>query len=111
VRKELVKRSSPGAAKQGESHPVLIAELKPSGCKAMFAELSNYLDEQLDDSLCEELEKHMEGCEPCKAFLSSLQATIEECRKSPADFPNAKRAAKLRKQIVENYPRIPAVRS
>jgi RNA polymerase sigma-70 factor (ECF subfamily) len=111
VRKELVKRSSPGAAKQRESHPVLIAELRPARCKAMFAELSNYLDEQLDDSLCEELEKHIEGCEPCKAFLSSLQATIEQCRKSPADFPSAKRAAKLRKQILENHRRMTAFRT
>jgi anti-sigma factor RsiW len=77
----------------------------------MFAELSNYLDERLDDSLCEELEKHMEGCEPCQEFLSSLRSTIEECRKSPADFLNSKRAAKLRKQIVENYRRISAVGS
>jgi anti-sigma factor RsiW len=46
----------------------------------MFAELSNYLDDELDDSLCEELEKHMDGCEPCKAFLASLEKSIEQCR-------------------------------
>ena len=40
----------------------------------MFAELSNYLDEQLDDSICEELERHLNGCEPCQAFLASLKA-------------------------------------
>src|ERR1017187_2912975 len=60
---------------------------RPARCKAMFAELSNYLDEQLDDSLCEELERHLNGCEPCKAFLSSLEATIEQCRTSPAECP------------------------
>jgi hypothetical protein len=39
----------------------------------MFAGLSNYLDDELDDSLCEELEKHMDSCEPCKVFLLSLE--------------------------------------
>lgn len=49
----------------------------------MFAELSNYLDEELDDSLCEELEKHLEGCRPCNIFLATLEATIAQCRALP----------------------------
>ncbi len=86
-------------------------EPRPGHCKAMFAELSNYLDERLDDSLCAELEKHLDGCEPCKEFLSSLQATIEQCRKSPAACPNPKKAAKLRKEILKNYKRIASIRA
>jgi len=58
---------------------------RPARCKVMFAELSDYLDEQLDDSLCEELEKHLDDCGPCKAFLSSLEAAIEQCRRSPGE--------------------------
>ena len=70
----------------------------------MFAELSNYLDEQLDDSLCQELEKHLGGCEPCKVFLSSLEATVQQCRTSPAECPSSKKAAvRLRKQLLKNY--------
>lgn len=69
----------------------------------MFAELSNYLDEQLDDSLCEELERHLGGCEPCKVFLSSLEATIEQCRAAPMECPASKKAVRLRKQLLRNY--------
>jgi anti-sigma factor RsiW len=75
----------------------------------MFAELSNYLDEQLDDSLCEELERHLGGCEPCKAFLSSLEATIEQYRTSPAECPASKKAVRLRKQLLKNYEQALAV--
>lgn len=102
VRKELMKLPRPSPA---ELQKIVPPARRPSNCKAMFAELSNYLDEQLDDSLCKELESHLEGCGPCKVFLASLQATIEECRKSPAILPNAETAAKLREKILDNYRR------
>jgi RNA polymerase sigma-70 factor, ECF subfamily len=108
VRKELVKRSR--VATEPRRAPAQL-KVRPQHCKAMFAELSNYLDEQLDDSLCEELMKHMEGCKPCKAFLSSLQATIDECRKSPADALNPARALKLRQRILSSYQELTTLRS
>src|SRR5579862_1361697 len=80
-------------------------EPKPARCKAMFAELSNYLDEQLDDSMCEELERHLDGCGPCKVFMASLEATIDQCRKSPAATPTGKSAVRLRKTLMKNYAR------
>jgi RNA polymerase sigma-70 factor (ECF subfamily) len=106
VRRELSKRwkpASPGMVK------TIQTEVRPNRCKALFAELSNYVDEQLDDSMCEKLQKHMDGCEPCKAFLASLQATIEECRKIPADCLNSKQAAKLRKQLLDRLKQISAI--
>jgi RNA polymerase sigma-70 factor (ECF subfamily) len=75
------------------------------GCKAMFAELSEYLDERLDDSMCEEMEKHMNGCEPCQAFVASLEATIEELRKTAADVPARQAAERLRKRLLADYER------
>jgi len=109
VRKELMKglklRSGrAAAAPRTSSHePPSNEPPRPARCKAMFAELSNYLDEQLDDSLCEKLERHLNGCGPCKAFLSSLEATIEQCRRSPADGPDRKKAAELRMKVLADY--------
>ena len=79
---------------------------RPARCKAMFAELSNYLDEQLDDSLCEELERHLNGCEPCQVFLSSLKATIEQCRRAPAEGPDREKTAELRMKLLADYERM-----
>ena len=76
--------------------------MRPAHCKAMFAELSDYLDEQLDASLCEELERHMEDCGPCQAFVATLEATIEQCRKSAGECPGPE-AAKLRRELLEKY--------
>jgi RNA polymerase sigma-70 factor, ECF subfamily len=72
-------------------------------CKQMFAELSGYLDQELDDALCEELEKHMEGCAPCQTFLSSLRKSIEQCRTAPAEMPNGRTATKLRRELMTQY--------
>jgi RNA polymerase sigma-70 factor, ECF subfamily len=110
VRNELMKVWKPRRTKKQQAAPPHPEDgLRPGRCKAMFAQLSNYLDEQLDDSLCEELEHHLDGCGPCKVFLASLQATVEECRKAPADCPSGEKAAKLRKDLVENYRRAVAL--
>lgn len=69
----------------------------------MFKELSNYLDQELDDSLCAEMEKHMEGCDPCKAFLASLEETIRTCKIAPNEPPDALVAANLRREVLSEY--------
>src|SRR5271169_2314214 len=112
VRKELMKSWKPLAAHSIDAvmpHDTSPEIPKPARCKAMFAELSNYLDEQLDVSLCEELEKHLDGCGPCKVFLASLEAAIEQCRKSPAEHPPGKTAVRLRRVLMKNYARAVAI--
>ena len=106
VRKELMRpRKQPGSTRVPSiaSRGVAAAKPRPARCKAMFAELSNYLDEQLDDSLCEELERHLGGCDPCQAFLANLEATIEECRRLPSQTPDRAKAVKLRKEVMDRY--------
>jgi RNA polymerase sigma-70 factor (ECF subfamily) len=80
------------------------SERRPASCKALFAQLSNYLDEQLDDSLCEKLEQHLDGCEPCKAFLASLESTIEQLRTTPSDSLTRASAGKIRRELLKQYP-------
>lgn len=106
VRKELAKQDQHRMRRQttkpaGEIHSSAVPGQRR--CKEMFAELSNYLDDELDDSLCEELEKHMDGCEPCKAFLSSLEKSIQQCRIAPNESPDPRIAAKLRRELLSEY--------
>jgi RNA polymerase sigma-70 factor (ECF subfamily) len=77
-----------------------VAHPTSSRCRAIFADLSDYLDQQLEDRLCQEIATHLEGCVPCKAFLSSLQQAIEQCRRAPKDCPDRGRAAQFRKQLL-----------
>jgi len=104
VRKELAKQDRhPIRGQIAAPVGVLPAHPRRLRCKEMFAELSNYLDEELDDSLCKELEKHMEGCEPCKAFLSSLERSIQQCRLAPNDSPDPRVTARLRRELLSEY--------
>jgi RNA polymerase sigma-70 factor (ECF subfamily) len=104
VRKELAKRHMQSVPQRAMKPPALIAaQPRERRCKEMFAELSSYLDDELDDSLCEELEKHMDGCEPCKAFLTSLEKTIEQCRSASNESPDSRVAAKLRQELLSEY--------
>lgn len=106
VRKELAKingrRNMEGADKSG---PATRTPSRTGRCRQIFAGLSDYLDGELDEFSCEEIEAHMKGCEPCQKFLRSLEASIERCRRSPVDCPNPAKAAALRKQILSLYSR------
>jgi RNA polymerase sigma-70 factor (ECF subfamily) len=104
VRQKLARRNHrPAAPKKAalRSQPAAAtSENRPASCKALFAQLSNYLDEQLDDSLCAKLDQHLDGCQPCKAFLSSLESTIKQLRQVPAESFSKAAGARLRRELL-----------
>jgi RNA polymerase sigma-70 factor, ECF subfamily len=106
VRKDLARRPASHAASVPEKKTAPASSLhqpRQRRCKEMFADLSNYLDDELDDSLCAELEKHMKNCAPCVAFLASLEKSIEQCRHEPDHLPDPDVAAKLRREVMSRY--------
>jgi len=107
VRKELMRTWMARSGKRVRAQRHSSEESRPARCKAMFAELSDYLDEQLDDSLCEELERHMDGCEPCQAFVATLEAIIQQCRRSSGECPPPE-AANLRQELMQKYQQVNA---
>lgn len=78
---------------------------KPRRCRQIFAALSDFLDQTLDPGMCEELEKHLERCQPCEAFLEDLEQTITRCRSYE---PNCKpkQNSKLREKVLNEYRRV-----
>lgn len=106
VRKELAKINDSlekNVAERPHASPRISS--RTGRCRRIFGGLSDYLDRELDEFSCEEIEAHLNGCEPCKKFLRSLEATIERCRQSPTDCPDRKKAAGLRKQVLAIYSR------
>jgi RNA polymerase sigma-70 factor (ECF subfamily) len=102
VRRELQKTETPARRHLRKAIP---ATPRDGRCRKMFAGLSDYLDGELDHFSCEEIEAHLNGCEPCKKFLRSLESAIQTCQKSPADCPDPQTTAVLRKQLLATYSR------
>ncbi len=50
-------------------------------CREMFGRLSEFLDGELPADLCQQIQAHMDGCEPCQAFARTLRDTVERCRR------------------------------
>ena len=70
-------------------------------CLKIFRWLSLYLDGELPDNACEEIRKHLRGCDNCEVFLESFKRTVTLCRTYPApQLPLATKAA-LRAAILK----------
>jgi RNA polymerase sigma-70 factor (ECF subfamily) len=80
-------------------------------CKEVFALLSQYLDHELPEADCAEIDEHMAGCEPCIAFLNSLRRTVELCHDyAPPEKPAPLDAA-VKQRLLETYQKMLAARS
>jgi anti-sigma factor RsiW len=47
-----------------------------SGCKALLGSLSDYVDGDLSEELCREIEKHIAECQDCHIVVDTLRKTI-----------------------------------
>jgi predicted anti-sigma-YlaC factor YlaD len=46
-------------------------------CRQLLFYLSDYIDGNLDDSICVELEQHLKGCRNCSIVVDTMKKTIE----------------------------------
>lgn len=46
-------------------------------CRQLLFYLSDYIDGDLDQSLCNELEQHLQGCRNCRIVVDTMKKTIE----------------------------------
>ena len=54
----------------------------PSDCKAILANISAYLDGELESTACDAIERHCQGCPTCAALVNGLRDTIGLCRQA-----------------------------
>lgn len=48
-----------------------------SQCRQLLGSLSDYVDGELADEICAEIERHMAGCERCRIVVDTLRKTVE----------------------------------
>ena len=73
-------------------------------CLEMFKRLSEYLDNELDDITCEEIETHVKECVPCFSCMQTLKRTVDLCKQAP-DQPIPKDFSEKLKALVQNIPK------
>ena len=66
----------------------------------MFAALSDYMDGLVKDVRYRGMEKHLDKCKSCVAFLDCLKSAVEQCRTYQPSC-DTESATKLRKELVE----------
>jgi anti-sigma factor RsiW len=74
-------------------------------CRELFERLSEYVDGELSQEICREIQRHMEGCEPCVAFAKTLKKTADLCRRLPSQPMPPEVAADLRIFLAEHLPK------
>jgi anti-sigma factor RsiW len=60
-------------------------------CQQLLKALNEYVEGQIDPAVCQELEKHLADCNPCRIVVDTLRKTISlykegEVYELPADF-------------------------
>lgn len=70
------------------------------GCRRLLKHLSDYLDKDLDPSLCLRIEAHMKGCKPCLTFIRTLKKTVGVLHRQKPAVPSARLKAELRRRLL-----------
>jgi len=78
---------------------------RPTECRELFSNFSEYLDGRVEPRSCEEMRGHIEACPACVAFLRNLRVAIDRCRslEIPCDSDVAPR---LRSILTQEYLRM-----
>ena len=97
VRRVLAEGRVSAGARKPRKKPAL--GRRPQDCREIFANLSEYLDHRIETVTCDEMQKHIEACPPCVAFIRDLERVVERCRSfnvncSPATAESLRRVLK-----------------
>ena len=58
----------------------MTTECKHERCIALFEKMSEYVDNELDDPTCRDIESHVSECLACKICIETLKRTIDLCK-------------------------------
>ena len=78
---------------------------RPTECRELFSNLSDYLDGRVEPRSCEEMRGHIEACPACVAFLRNLRVAIDRCRSLEIPCDSAV-APRLRSILTQEYLRM-----
>jgi anti-sigma factor (TIGR02949 family) len=64
-------------------------EHEHGNCKELLDHISDYVDGELEATLCAELEAHLEGCYNCRVMVDTVRKTITLYHsQAPVELPS-----------------------
>jgi anti-sigma factor RsiW len=78
----------------------------PNTCKEVLANISSYLDGELDATRCDAIDQHCGECPSCAALVNDLRETIGLCRQARTiPLPDAvrQRARESVRQLLDRH--------
>ncbi len=65
-------------------------------CHHLLDSLSSYVDHDLSQELCAEIDRHLTGCENCRIVINTLRKTVELYHQT---IPDPKVPADIRQRL------------
>jgi anti-sigma factor RsiW len=58
-------------------------------CRQLLSSLSAYVDHELSEELCTEIERHMADCQNCRIVIDTLKMTVDlyHAQAAPPEIP------------------------
>ena len=81
-------------------------EKAQSTCQSLLCMLSDYIDGDLSEELCQEIEKHTAGCANCRIVIDTLRKTISlyhTAAEESAQLPDETREHLFKTLNLEDY--------
>jgi anti-sigma factor (TIGR02949 family) len=74
-------------------------------CEELLGSLSAYIDGDLSPELCQELEKHLAGCDNCRVVLNTTKRTIDlvQTPLEKPDLPDEVRERLFKRLNLDKY--------
>lgn len=54
-------------------------------CRKMLGDLSQFVDGELSEEMCAEIERHLATCENCRVVVDTLKKTVSLVQAQPAE--------------------------
>ena len=62
-----------------------MTHIHTQACQELKEQLSGFIDGDLEDAVCQEIQRHLEDCDDCRIMVDTLKKTIVLYRASPEE--------------------------
>ena len=83
----------------------MIGHIHTPKCKQLMGNLSDFINGDLSEELCVEIEEHIKNCENCRIVLNTLRKTVEiyQQQTDPNNLPDSVRERLFHKLELRDY--------